>query len=275
VRPSAADESGSAGPGREPPIDLKQGWGARLANAWRASVARSAPADAPLSLLFSGGLDSSLLAWSVRGRSAPVRLETIGVGDAPDLAAAESAARIIGLPWRPHRLTVKELGATARRFSGELAGLREPARSVALAVAAALERTDPRLVLCGQGADELFWGYAHFVGASETEGNARAGRDFERLVREDWPRALRMAAKLRRTLRSPYLDDEFVRAARALPPWVHSSRGGPTKPALRSLARGLGLPETLAARPKRALQYGSGVRRARTELDRTSTSARE
>jgi asparagine synthase (glutamine-hydrolysing) len=247
---------------------------AALVGPWTAAVRRSVPASGRCTLLFSGGLDSSLLALSVSVRTRAVELVTVGVGDAPDLRAAEGAAGWLDLPWRGYRLARSEVDLARRRWAREIDGLTEPARSVAVALALALERSDSEWVLCGQGADELFCGYAHFAALSDEARASRARADLDRLERDDWPRARRMAGRLGRVLGSPYLDPDFRDRVLALPPESHRDPNGLRKPVLRALALTLGLPEPLARRPKRALQYGSGVRRALGRRSTELTAAR-
>lgn len=206
-------------------------------------------------LLFSGGLDSALLAW-LAPASVPLTLVTVGTPGAPDLAAARDAAQQMGREVEVHVLTPAEILDAWDRGRDELHGLREPIRSVALAFALATEAARPGRVLCGQGADELFYGYAHLQGLSPEAARQRARDDLDRLVGTDWPRALRMGDARGRALSAPYLDPRVREiAARFAPP----AFGEPPKIALRRAAAVAGLPPALVDRPKRALQYGSGV----------------
>jgi asparagine synthase (glutamine-hydrolysing) len=228
-----------------------------LLRALSASVADSVRAAGPISLLFSGGLDSSLIAWLLPPDSA-VALVAVGVEGAADLAAAQDAAERLHRPLKIHLLRRDDIRAAWSRLHEEVGHLREPARSVAIAFAMATEAAEPGTVLCGQGADELFYGYAHFRGLPEGETRRRAVEDLARLTDHDWPRALRIGRRVGRDLRAPYLDARVRTAATGLAP------PGPAevpKIALRQAAALAGLPTVLVDRPKRALQYGSGVAR--------------
>lgn len=214
----------------------------------------------PVALLFSGGLDSTLLAWELRERS-DLRLVTVGFEGSSDLLAAGSAAESLGLAWGASLLEPSDLETAASRIAPELDGVSGVMRSVLMAVAVGLERAPASTVLCGQGADELFLGYAHFGRLSIREASVRSESDLTRLMTEDWPRTERIAERLSRTIVAPYLEREFVDTARRIPISLRLPDPVP-KAFLRAFAIHRGLPPALAERPKRAIQYGSGVDRA-------------
>ncbi len=215
-------------------------------------------------LLFSGGVDSGLLAHELRFARGVDTL-TVGRPGSADLAAAEGAAKILGLAWTCRPLGDDDLRRVQRLVLPELLGAEPRMRPVLLALAAALERAEARTVLCGQGADELFLGYAHFRGLTTKAVAERAAADLARLVEDDWPRSQRIAGLLDRTLVAPYLHPEFVAAARAIPLSERLPRPEP-KERFRRWAEARGLPREVARRPKRALQYGTGIARwMRTE----------
>jgi len=210
-----------------------------------------------VALLFSGGLDSSLLAWLVPP-NVPTLLVVVGVEGAIDLAAAHDAAARIRGRLDAHVLTPEEVLVGERRWRAELTDLHEPARSVTLAFALATAAAPTGPVLCGQGADELFYGYAHFRGLSDADARRRSLEDLRMLDGYDWPREVRIGESMGRHLRAPYLDPRVRAAAgRFDSPGPHD----PPKVALRRAAALSGLPRVLVDRPKRALQYGSGVAR--------------
>ena len=210
-----------------------------------------------LTVLYSGGLDSSLVAWLAKPLTS-VRLLVIGAAGSKDPAAARAGAGLLGLPLDEATIVAEDVARALTKFPDEFATLAEPLRSVDVALALALERAgDPR-VLVGQGADELFYGYAHFRGLSSEAARARAMQDWRRLVEEEWPRAVRFAGAFAHEIRSPYLDPGVAAVAQELDP---PPSGAAAKDELRRAAVRLGLPGPLAAAPKRALQYGSGVHR--------------
>ncbi|HEV2448817.1 MAG TPA: asparagine synthase C-terminal domain-containing protein [Thermoplasmata archaeon] len=229
----------------------------RLSTELRTAVDRTVPRSGGISVLYSGGLDSSILAWLLRHRPS-THLLTIGLPGSHDLGAGKRGAELLGLPWTGRELP-PELDPASPRLRAAVAE-EPPTRlaSVQLAFELALAAAPEPVVVTGQGADELFWGYAHFRGLASTEGPARAAQDLDRLLQVDWPETERIAAAAGRRLVAPYLDPDFrTRVARvdaAIFQWSSES-----KPLLRRIALHLGLPPELARRPKKAMQYGTGV----------------
>ena len=253
--------------------DAVPGWASTLAEALDRATRAVVDGAGSVSVLYSGGLDSSLVAHLAK-QVGPVELVVIGTDGSKDPAAAEQGARLLDLPIRKIVVGEEDLAAAEQRFATDLEALGEPHRSVALAFGIALsQRLRPR-VLVGQGADELFYGYSHFRGLSHDAAIRRARSDWDSLEGTEWPRARRMAGRLGLDLRSPFLDPEVVRIAWTLDP---PQGDEPPKAALRTVAELLGVPDPLVRAAKRALQYGSGVhrmavRRSRAEPARQISS---
>ena len=214
-------------------------------------------AHGPLGVLFSGGVDSALLAWELRHRPELV-LCTMGREDSPDLRAGRRGAERLGLPWEPVAVDRDRVRATEERFSKELAGLSPVSRSVLLAITIALEGASSTRLVCGQGADELFLGYAHYRGLSDAGAEQRSREDLARLRATDWPVTRRIAGRLGKEVLAPYLAAPFEAAATRIPISLRLPNDLP-KRFFREWAVSRGLPEELALRPKKAVQYGSGV----------------
>ncbi len=238
----------------------------RLDRAFDGALAPYRRDDGPLGVLFSGGVDSSLIAWELHDRP-NLTLVTVGVPGSPDLVAARSASALLSLPWTEVVVPIDEVRSVAAEIAEETDRLAPVPRSVQIAFAVAVRSSPVDRLLCGQGADELFLGYAHFRGRSAAEAARIADGDLGRLITEDWPRSQRIAARFGRSVFAPYLDPGFMEAARSIPVDRRLPEPEP-KSWFRSWARHRGLPAEIAARPKRALQYGSGVDRALRDGER-------
>ncbi len=121
-----------------------------------------------------------------------------------------------------------------------------------------MERAPPTGLVCGQGADELFLGYAHYRNLSAEDAEQRSLEDMTRLREDDWPRTARLAEVVGKSIVAPYLSPSFEEAVRRVPIDLRLPGAHP-KQFLREWAMSRGLPPQLAGRPKKALQYGSGV----------------
>jgi asparagine synthase (glutamine-hydrolysing) len=230
-----------------------------LDRVFASAIGRWISADAPITLLFSGGVDSGLLAWELRHRP-NVTLLTVGVRGSADLREAEASASIIGSKWVPTVVTAADVVEAAARFRGDTAGLPRTTRSVLVAFGVALDRAPDRIVLCGQGVDELFLGYRHFQGLTASEASSRSENDLRLLLERDWPRSQQISQRLARSVFAPYLDPSFVAEVRAIPIERRLPEPAP-KDYFRRWAQHRGLPAAIATRPKRALQFGSGIDR--------------
>ena len=241
------------------PVPIDPEWVKTAARALADSVGRSLEGAHSATVLYSGGLDSSLIGWLGRGY-APLNLLCVGEKDSPDRLAAARGAELLGLPLVEVEVEPALVLDARARYRVDLERADGPSVPVALGTAMALERARDRRVLCGQGADELFLGYAHFGGLSPSAATERREVDLRRLRGTDWPIVERIARRLGRDLCAPYLDREVERVARQAP--IESHLSGPhRKPLLRAVASSVGLPDPLANRPKKAFQYGSGIDR--------------
>ncbi|HEV2231523.1 MAG TPA: asparagine synthase C-terminal domain-containing protein [Thermoplasmata archaeon] len=229
-----------------------------LVDQWTSAVDRAVGGDARVSILYSGGLDSSVIAHTLRPKRPT--LVTVGIMGAADIAAATEGAQLLELPLVVRTLTEGDVEEGLRTWGRQLDGMSETTRSVALGIALASEAAPDHRVLCGQGADELFLGYAHFAGLPSADLEQRANDDWQRLLDRDWPLAQVMVSTVEKRLGSPYLDPAFANEIRSIPIGERMV-GGSRKPVLRQLARDLGVPSVLADRPKKALQFGSGLAR--------------
>lgn len=250
------------------PTDL----GSRATRSALIDALRDLPARLPLGfrptrLLYSGGLDSSLLAQLFRDVPG-LRLVVVGTDSARDRADARSGAARLGLPLDERAVDGRALDRWLADAEWEIGTVAEPTRSVRAAVAVALSECVGESVLIGQGADELFFGYAHFRGLAPDRALARRREDLRKLVEVEWPWTERVAARIGCAVHAPYLDPTIVEVAlRIAPPGIDDPRA---KVELREAAVALGLDPELARRPKRALQYGSGIAREIARRVRTS-----
>lgn len=215
-----------------------------------------------MGVLFSGGLDSSLLAALAKHHS-ELRLYTVGYPGSHDLDAGRRGAEELGLPWEPILLDDASL-RKAVVFLRDRTGVHDPVTisfEVPLYIACAKLRED--VLISGQGADELFGGYARYTQMSPTELDESMRADLLRLQSDGYPRETRLAQDLGKKLICPYLDPNVVDMALDFAPCELMGELGNKQP-LRRIALGLGLSSAKA--PKKAAQYGSGVMKAMKRL---------
>jgi len=202
--PAALDDSGAAGPARAG--ELRD----RLAGAVRSHLMT----DVPLGLFLSGGIDSSALAMLMAGMvPEPVRTFSVGFDDpaANELAWARLVAGRIGAEHREVIVTPDEFfAALPKLIWHEDEPIATPA-SVPLHFVSRLARdSGVKVVLTGEGADELFLGYNRYRVAAW---NQRLGRAWEAVVPSAGRRAVarlasRLPARARRYAEASFLTRE-------------------------------------------------------------------
>lgn len=266
VRDHAGDRRLWPLPNPDPVIDHE-----RAISAVRSGVVESVAAvDTEVPIAFSGGIDSSILAARLDGP-----LYVGGFPDSHDIEAARSAAAELGRDLTVVEFThsdlegaVPELVAATGRTNAMDINIALPLYLVAERVAA---DGHDRLAV-GQGADELFGGYAKVAKAPEDPRvDADTVRGATREVVASLPDQLERDVLALRAAGvepvAPLLDDRVVEAALRLPGELLVD-GDERKVALRRAADFLS--EALRWRDKKAVQYGTLVSR---ELDRLARQA--
>ena len=226
-----------------------------------------------LAVAFSGGVDSALVAAHL---DAP--LYVVGYAGSSDVDAARESADAMGRSQdlTVHEVSLEDIEAAIPAVARSIGRTNAMDVQIALPLYLVAERVASdgyeRLAL-GQGADELFGGYAKVAKAPD---DPRVDADTIRLARREV--MLTLPDQLERdvlALRSagvepvtPLLHDAVVEAALELPESL-LVEDGVRKVALRRIAA-TRLPEVVAYRDKKAVQYGSLVAR---EVDRLARQA--
>jgi asparagine synthase (glutamine-hydrolysing) len=233
---------------------------------------KSARSNAPkekFGLLFSGGIDSLLLALVCK--SLGLRFKCFygfvaGLGQPKDLAFAEKAAKELGLELEAPSVSLKEAEELVPKLV-QLTGFSSPVHvGVALPMAVACRAASKqgiRAVFSGMGADELFCGYAKFRSSKDLAADSM--RLVQALPENDLKRDQAIAFASNLALKTPFLNAAITKFALSLPPEMKLS-AKQNKVILRELAKDLGLSKGLAERKKVAAQYGSNADKAIEKL---------
>jgi asparagine synthase (glutamine-hydrolysing) len=252
------------------PADAK-----RLREALEEAVHRQMMGDVPYGVLLSGGLDSSLIA-AIAKRYADRRVESddteaawwprlhsfaIGLEGSPDLAAARVAAAAIGTQHHEFHYTIQEgLDALddviAHIETFDVTTVR--ASTPMFLLARRIKAMGIKMVLSGEGADEIFGGYLYFHKAPHAQAfHEETVRKLDKLHQFDCLRANKSMAAWGVEARVPFLDLEFLDAAMSIDPAAKmAGPGRPEKSILREAGQGL-LPDEILWRQKE--QFSDGV----------------
>ncbi|MCX6259453.1 MAG: asparagine synthase B [Bacteroidia bacterium] len=209
---------------------------ADLRSALEASVHRQLMSDVPYGVLLSGGLDSSVVS-AVAKKFAPKRIETddkseawwpqlhsfaIGLTGSPDLAAARKVADHIGTVHHEINFTVEE-GVDAIRdviYHIETYDVTTVRASTPMyLLARVIKSMGVKMVLSGEGADEIFGGYLYFHKAPNPKAlHEETVRKLSKLHLYDCLRANKSLCAWGVEGRVPFLDKEFMDVAMRLNP---------------------------------------------------------
>ena len=216
-------------------------------------------------VLFSGGLDSSLIAL-LASEFGEVVLYTAGAEGSPDLGWARKVAEALGLPLKEH---VFDRDEVEKHLLSVMRAIEEPNPmnlSIGLPLYFATKTAagdGVRILLSGGGADELFGGYHKYL-----ENPSLMESDLLEMGEKNLARDDKIAMLNGVEGRFPYLALPVVSAALNTPLEL-KIRGGTRKWVLRRLAIELGLPEEVAMREKKAAQYGSGAQKILESIARS------
>ncbi len=216
----------------------------------------------PLACLLSGGVDSSTVTHLAHAlHEGPVEAWTLAIGDgrSEDRDAAEALCRTLDIPLHVVSPTEQELTRIYLERGVWMTETWEPAlvrNAVSYHVLCReVRRAGHALCLSGEGADEVFGGYA-YLDRLRAEDRDRAIRrslvDVHRTYLQMADRAS-MAATLE--VRVPFLDATFVDHAATLPPWARSEPGR-NKVALREAFPAI--PAANRERAKIGMNAGAG-----------------
>ncbi|ELY42418.1 asparagine synthase C-terminal domain-containing protein [Natronorubrum sulfidifaciens] len=254
----------------EPPLETDHDAALeRLSDAIRTATTDARSADHDIAVAFSGGVDSALVAELL---DAP--LFVVGFPDSHDVEAARTAADAMGRELTVVSLEPTDLERTVPHVARAIGRTNAMDVQIALPLSlvgehVAAEGFDALAV--GQGADELFGGYEkvvhldHRVEAETTRGAVREGIA---TLPDQLPRDRHAIEATGLEPVMPLLHDAVVDAALRLPDSLLADEDE-RKRALRLVAADV-LPEDVARRDKKAVQYGSLVAR---ELDRLARQA--
>jgi len=241
------------------------------------AVAKWMVADVEVGAFLSGGLDSSIIAavaQKVMSEQGKGRLRTFSVGTegSPDLIAAREVARHIGSDHREHAFTGADVAEVLPHviYHLESADVDLVRSAIPTLFAARLAREDVKAVLTGEGADELFAGYAyHHRYVDDPRALAEElTRSLGTMHNINLQRVDRITMSVGLEARTPFLDRELIDFAQSIPaelklrrtdPETVESTGETTeKWILRKACADL-LPDDLVWRKKAQFDEGSGT----------------
>ena len=219
-------------------------------------------------IIFSGGIDSVIIAWLAKKMVPEVICYTGGIRGSNDIIYARQIAKKLNLKLRVNELTQDEVEQMIPEVINTIEDTNAGQVEVAIPVYAAVKLAHEdgiNVMFSGQGADELFGGYPWYARVVEKEGYQKLRdhmtQDLLLLYKETLEREDKITMAHSIEMREPFLDTEVIRCSMGMD--LKLNIKGTTdimgKHIHRKLAQKLGIPKNIAYRIKEAAQHGSGM----------------
>jgi asparagine synthase (glutamine-hydrolysing) len=239
------------------------------------SVAKRVTGRERVGIIFSGGVDSVLISYLVRKLKVPFTCYTAGREGAVDIEWAQNSASRFDFPLQVKRLSVDEIEELVPQVISSIEdhSLNQVEVSIPMYASVRMaQEAGERVILTGQGADELFGGYPWYSRIVDQEGyesfEKRSWEDTFLLYKECLEREDKIAMAHSLELRVPYLDPRVIKLAFTISPHL-KIRGNDDlllKRIHRQYSLSIGIPEETAFRKKEAAQHGANVHNVFEEL---------
>ena len=229
-------------------------------------------------IAFSGGIDSAFLAALAKKFNPAIALYTVGLPDSHDIIQAENAAEAIGMKesLKIHLLSLEEIETAVPHviYATESVDPMKIAIGLPLYIVAKTAKEDgKRVLLTGQGADELFGGYKRheiFLEKGPQVLDREIYSDLRNISVINLERDDMVSMANSVELRVPFLDKEVIKVGLAISPELKVLKKDglyTRKYIIRKAAEDL-LPPELLWKEKKAMQYGTGVQKTLDKLAR-------
>lgn len=219
-----------------------------------------------VALLFSAGVDSTLIAILLKKLNVNTTLYTIGTENSQDLKFSKKVAKDIDMPLKTwiinQEIIEKQLEDTINTI--EDTNLMKIGVGMTIKLTSQLASKDnQKVILSGQGADELFCGYNRYKNKYDTPAELldELTHDLNNMYHVNLERDDKATMSNSIELRVPFLDRNVIETAVKTPIkyMLHSNEDKIRKHILREVAYEMSVPEYIAFRPKKAAQYGTGI----------------
>jgi asparagine synthase (glutamine-hydrolysing) len=224
-----------------------------------------------VAVAFSGGLDSSLVAFLAEKCGVKVHLIHVSLENQPETEEAIKAAELLDLPIQISLYKESDVEEVLPKVVNLIEEADPVKASIGVPffwVAECASEAGFKVMLAGQGADELFGGYQRYV-TEACESGADAVRqtmfsDVANIYESNLERDMKICSYHDVELRVPFGQFELAQFALDLPCELklEAKADSTRKVVLRKAASDLGLPSLMAEKPKKAVQYSTGINSA-------------
>lgn len=237
---------------------------AKVRNLLEEAVKKRVDTDLPIAVFLSGGVDSSIVYLLACKYHLDVTAIVIGKDDSSDVICAKRLCDLnnskclhINISQDEFLSNIPEVIKTIETFEPN------PVRGSALSfyLASFAKEKGFKVVLCGEGSDEIFAGYGDFIGLDSREFQILTKNFVSDLYRTQLLRIDKTGMAFGVEIREPFMDNKLVQLAISLPPEYkvrpYSNREL-TKYILRDAFKDI-LPDFIFSRDKKTLMEGAGA----------------
>jgi len=238
------------------------------------SVKKCISGEKKIGILFSGGVDSVVIAQVAR-QFADVTCYTAAMEGSQDMDAAVMAAKEMKLEHKTRMIRYEEIPNYIKKVVSAIKEANIMKIGVGIPIYAACEIAEQNRLLGGFGGEELFVGYAKFKKFDDWQDLQK--KLWEGLYQIGWKDKYRdclIAGRNGKEIRSPLLDFDLIKKVMRVHP-RYKINDKQDKLLLRKIAKDIGVPEFIYNRPKKATQYGSGVDKAIRKLAKSNGKSPE
>jgi asparagine synthase (glutamine-hydrolysing) len=224
-----------------------------------------------VAVAFSGGLDSSLIAWLAKEAGVKVHLIHVSLKNQPETEQAEKAASLLGMPLHAYLYDEGNVEQTLPKVLLAIEDHNPVMVCIGVPMFWAAEKAAElgfKVLFTGQGADEYFGGYRRYLNLYKRFGEDTAEKalahDILTMYEKNFERDSKICTFNNLELRLPFASYPIAEFALNLPLRlkIESPNDSLRKAVLRKAAEKFGLPPPIVNKPKKAVQYATGVAKA-------------
>ena len=224
-----------------------------------------------VAVAFSGGLDSSIIAYLSSKLGLKVNLLHVSMENQPETEEAIESSDRLKLPLQVDLFKDSDVEKTLPKVVALIEDADPVKASVGLPFYWVAEKADEaglHVMLAGQGADELFGGYQRYVTEYCKAGSEAVRKtmfnDVVRIHESNLERDLKITGFHDVELRLPFASFDLAEFALSLPIDCKMEQKPDTlrKLVLRQVALNVGMPSSVVDKPKKAVQYSTGINNA-------------
>jgi len=228
-----------------------------------------------VAVAFSGGLDSSLIASLAKSFGVEVHLISVSLKNQPETEYTKKAAEALNLPLHIHLYSERAVEEVLPRALWLIEESNPVTTSIGIPVFWTAEKTSKmgfKIMFAGQGADELFGGYRRYsndyVRYGEEFVQKTIFNDIVKMHENNFERDSKICNFHNTELRLPFATYQLAKFAATLPlPLkIEPPNDLLRKTVLRKVAEDIGLPRFIVNKPKRAIQYATGINKVIKKL---------